>query len=207
MKFKYLLILIIITFIFKPNTSLALVKIDDETIDLAIKYGLQAKDTSTRNLLDSNWINDGTGKILNIYSPFIQIASKISDQNSTGNTEEDLKTIKKRLYTKINAIKDKNEIRFIVALYGDTEDFAQGYKAYIFDVNQLNKAQKPIKPRKTCVQKIADKDVFVPAHPFSAVNCYTFKFDTLSKLEHYFFILKNEAGEEIRYEIDNSKIF
>ena len=210
MKYLNLFLLSIITFILGTTSSLALIKIDDESIDIAITYGLKSKGMSTRDLLNSNWINDGTGQILNIYSPFIQIATKTTDQNSTGKVEEDLKAIKKRLSTKIDRIVDKNEVRFLVALYGNTEDFAQNYKAHIIDVNEYNgpnQKKNIIKPRKADIQKIAEKDNFAPLHPFSSVNCYVFKFNDLFELKEYYFVLTNEKGEEVKYKINNEEIF
>lgn len=210
MKLNNLLILVIITFILSVNSSFALIKIDKDSIDLAIKYGLKSKGLDTKDFLDSNWINDGNGRILNIYSPFIQIASKTTNQTAMGTTEEDIKNVKNRLITKINKIMDNNEVRFLVALYGDSENFAKNYKAYIIDASQsvdASKESKKINPKKSHFQQVAEKDGFVREHPYSAVNCYTFKFDNLFNLKEYYFILKPENGEEIKYYINNEKVF
>ena len=105
---------------------------------------------------------------------------------------------------------EKNEVRFLVAIYGDTEDFAQNYESYIMDVaeyNSSNKSKKIVKPKKADAQKIADKDGFVPEHPFSAINCYTFKFSDLFDLKEYFFVIKSKDGQEFKYKINNSEIF
>ncbi|EKE03660.1 MAG: hypothetical protein ACD_20C00172G0013 [uncultured bacterium] len=208
MRILSIFALSITLFILSTTFSFALIKLDEESVDLAIKYGIQSKDMPTKNILSSNWLNDGTGRILNIYSPFIQVALKTTDQNSTGKMEEDIKTIKKRLYSKIDRIKEKNEVRFLIALYGDTEDFANNYKAQIVDINEYEgQKKKIIKPKKTNAQKVAEKDNFFPAHPFSAVNCYIFKFDNLFDLKEYYFILTNETGEEVKYKINNNEIF
>lgn len=210
MKIRYLIIFSLITIIFGTTRSFALIKIDNDSIDLAIKYGIKSKDLIKRDLLGSNWINDQSGRILNIYSPFIQIAVKTSNQNTTGNLENDLKTIKQQLSTSISKIEDRNEVRFILDFYGDTENFAQNYKAYIIDVDKYNDTGNDryiIKPKKASLQKIAAKDGFDPLHPYSAFNCYIFKFDDLTNLKEYFFVLTNGKGEEIKYKINNQEIF
>ena len=209
MKIKSLFIAGLIVFAFSTASSQALIKIDDESVDLAIKYGIKSKDNPKNEILGSNWMNDYTGRTLNIYSPFVQIAIKAADQNTSGSPEEDLKIIKKRLAANITKVKNQNEIRFIIDIYGDSEDFAQKYKASIVDAESYynSKNKVTIKPKKSSLQKVADKDNYVPSHPYSAVNCYTFKFEDLFKLKEYFFILNSESGEKIEYKINNQEIF
>ncbi|MFH0702626.1 MAG: hypothetical protein V2B14_03700 [bacterium] len=215
MKLKNLIILIILSifvFIVNIGQSFALIKIDDESVNLAIKYSIKMKGMPTRDILGSNWLSDETGRILNIYSPFIQIIMKSTNQGTSGNPEEDIKNIKKILNNSINKIKIKNEIRFIIAIYGDKEDFAQKYNAYIIEADKYYSPDKfsknKIKPKKINTQKIAERDGFHPAHPFSAVNCYVFKFDDILKLKSYYFVLTSENNEEIlKYKINNNEIF
>ncbi|MDD3013386.1 MAG: hypothetical protein PHC34_06745 [Candidatus Gastranaerophilales bacterium] len=205
-----IMILCFLTFIFNSLSSSALVKIDDNSIDLAIKYGIKMKGSSTENILSTNWVNDGNGRILNIYSPFIQIAMKSANKPSTGDAEEDLKMVKNLLQYDITKVKNKNEIRFIVAIYGDNINFAKNYKAYIIEANKFSntlKEKDKINPNKSSIQKIADKDNFHPKHPFSGINCYSFKFDNLFKLKEYYFILVSDNKDEIKYKINNENIF
>jgi len=209
MKLVKLIVLFLLTFVFGSLSSYALVKIDDNSVDLAIKYGVKMKGYSIENILNTNWVNDGNGRILNIYSPFIQIAIKSTNKPTSGDTEEDLKTVKNLLQYDITKIKNKNEIRFLVALYGDSIDFAKKYKAYIVEADKISyiKERDKITPKKSSIQKFADKDGFYPKHPFSAVNCYIFKFDNLFKLKEYYFILVSDNKDEIKYKINNEEIF
>lgn len=209
MQFVKIIILFLLTFIFSTLSSYSLVKIDDNSIDLAIKYGIKMKGSPTESILGTNWLNDGNGRILNIYTPFIQVAMKSSSKPSAGESEEDIKLVKNLLQYDITKVKNKNEIRFLVAVYGDTIDFATQYKAYIIETDKISsiKEKDKINPKKSSVQKIADKDEYHPKHPFSAVNCYTFKFDNLFNLKEYYFILVSDNKDEIKYKINNEEIF
>ena len=205
MKVKSAIFFAVCGLILNSSPSFSLIQPDDNSVDLAIKYGIKTKGNSTTYILGTNWVQDNTGAILNIYSPFIQIAVKSGNQNITGNIDEDVKIIKEKLKNTISAIKTKNEVRFILSFCGDSPYFSQKYKAYIIDINTSNKAK--IKPKKTSQQKEADKDGFNPEHPYSAVNCYIFKFDDISKLKEYYFIVASEDGKEIKYKLNNSEIF
>jgi len=209
MKIKNLIIFTAITFIFSSCSSFALIKIDDNSIDLAIRYYLKTQGSSSEYDLGSNWKNDGKGRILNIYSPFIQIVMKSTNKGVTGNLEEDVKNIKTRLSNEITKIKTKNEVRFIVALYGDNSGFAQKYKASIVEAEYIDpsKIKKALLPKSANIQKVAEKDSFDPSHPFSAVNCYIYKFDDIFKLKNFVFILSSENGEEIKYKINSKEIY
>jgi hypothetical protein len=210
MKFFKLFIIFLVIFSFNVLSASALVKIDDSSVDLAIKYGIKMKDTSLENVLGTNWLNDSNGRILNIYSPFIQIAMKSKTKPSVGDREEDLKIAKSLLNYDITKIKNRNEVRFLVSLYGDDVNFAKNYKAFIVETNKYSNSipeKFKISPKKISVQKIADKDSFHPKHPFSAVNCYVFKFDNIFQLKEYYFILVSNSKDEIKYKINNENIF
>ena len=208
MKQGKIVVLFIMALLLSTLSSYALIKIDDNSVDLAIKYGLKMKGNSPDYVLGSNWINDGTGRILNVYSPFIQLVMKSQNQGSTDDMEEDIKNIKTRLSRDITKIKNKNEIRFIVSIWGDKESFAQKYKAFVVSVDSYSSdPTHTIKPKKTNNQKIAERDGFNPSHPYSAINCYTFKFNDIEKLKDYYFVLVSESGDEIKYRIINNEIF
>ena len=110
MKLKKVAILSILAFLFSVNSSFALIKIDDDSVDLAIKYGIKMKNSSTSDILGANWINDGTGRILNIYTPFIQLVMKSINLRSTGNNIEDLKLFKEKLGNKPEKIKKQMKL-------------------------------------------------------------------------------------------------
>ena len=208
MTFYKIIILIAISILLSPASSYAIIKIDDNSVDLAIKYGLKMKGNSVDYIMGPNWINDGNGRILNVYSPFIQLVMKSQNQGSTDNMQEDIKNIKIRLEKDITKIKTKNEIRFIVSIYGDKEDFAQKYKAFIVDANLISDSIKSqIKPKKINNQKIAERDQFDPKHPYSAINCYTFKFNDLANLKDYYFVIVSDNGDQVKYKINNAEIF
>ena len=200
--------LFVIILIFISNPCFALVKIDNESVDLAIKYGIKSKGLLKEDLLGANLINDNSERILSIYSPFIQIAVKSSAQNTSDNLDNDVKNARECLKTTISRIKEKNEIRFIVEMYGDKEDFAQNYTALISRDESLSKKNNKIyKPRKSSTQKIASRDGFNPLHPYSAFNCYIFSFEDLFSLKDYYLFLVSKSVETYKFRINNDNIF
>lgn len=208
MKFQKYGILSLITALILINPTSALIKMDDTSIDLAIKYGLKMKDASTRERLGPNWINDNSGKSLYVYSPFIQLVAKSTKQASSGNIDSDVISIKKTITPYIKGIQTKNEIRYIIDLHGDSTDFAKNYKAQVVSANNyINKETSTLNPKKSNIQTIADKDNYDVRHPFSAVNVYTFKFDEISKFKEYYLIITSDKGIQTQFIIDNSKIF
>jgi len=210
MKLFQISLLTLFAVIYAAIPSYALIKIDDDSIDLAIKYGLKMKGQETRDILGNNWISDSEGRVLTVYSPFIQLVTKSNAQASTGNPDEDIKNVKNNLSNEIKKISNKNEVRFIVDLYGDTPDFAKNCTSFIIDENEYNSNSKEknfIKPKKQTAQKIADKDNYDPKHPFSAINLYTYKFDTVSKLKEYYLVIVSSDGKETKFKVNNSQIF
>lgn len=206
MKIRKSFILCLLLLLTGYNPSYSIIKLDNESVDLAIKYSFKTKNNSAEYILGPNWINDGTGRILNIYSPFIQLVIKSQNHNFGENAEKDVSDIKSVMNNDILKIKNKNEVRFIVSIYGDKENFAEKYKAYITDkIDENNK--NIIKPKKFSNQKIAEKDFFNRKYPYSAINCYIFKFNDLEKLKEYYFVLVSEQGDEIKYKINNNEIF
>lgn len=204
------LIVILVTLFCSSLPSNAIIKLDDNSVDLAVKYGIKMQGSSRDVILGENWINDGTGMFLNIYSPFIQVVMRVKDENTTDNPVQDLKNIRQKLKPQIDKIKELNEVRFISSLCGDNEEFAKDYKAYIISAEELynkNPNKKLIKPKKSKLQKVAEKDNYVPKHPYSAVNSYIFNFSDISGLKNYVFVLLSGDGKEIKYFINNNKIF
>jgi hypothetical protein len=211
MKIKAVFLSLLLA-IFFAAPSFALIKIDNESVDLAIDYAIKVKGNSSDDILGKNWLNDGTGRILNIYTPFIQIVMRAQDFSLSGDTPEDVKNIKKLMAKKITSIKKQDNIRFIVSVYGDKDDFAQKYTAYIVDENQIvtkGKKKEPLKlmPIKAEVDKIAERDAFNPLHPYSAVNSYNFNFAAINKLKTYYFVVSDGKEEVVRFLINNNDIF
>lgn len=113
------------------NKANALINIDDESVKIAIKYGLDNKYSTTKELLGPNWIEGEDGVIITIFSPFIQLATKAKSQNVPGSSDEDIVLVKRRLGRQLNEIKTRQEIRVIVQLIGNNADFCKKYEAYI----------------------------------------------------------------------------
>jgi len=211
MKIKAVIFSLLLA-VFFAAPSFALIKIDNESVDLAISYAIKVRGSATDEILGKNWLNDGTGRILNVYTPFIQIVMKAQDYRLSGETAEDIKNLKKLMAKRISAVKRQNTVRFIVSLYGDKDDFAQNLTAYIEDESQMvtkgkKKAYLKIMPVKSQADKIAERDAFNPLHPFSAVNSYNFSFTSVEKLKTYYFVVSDGKEEVVRFLINNKDIF
>lgn len=206
----------------------ALINLDDESVKIAIKYGLDNKYSSTKELMGPNWIEGEGGLLITVFSPFIQLATKAKSQNVPGSSDEDIVLVKKRLGRQLNQIKTRQQVRFIVQLTGDSPKFAKEYTAkieQIRDPEQVEKeeakkgkgfwvfkskgAKKPkkIAPDKTIQQTVAEMDHYNPMHPYSATNSYNFDFEAVNKFDKFYFILIGPDEKEQRYMVDKNAIF
>lgn len=206
----------------------ALINLDDDSVKIAIKYGLDNKYSSAKELLGPNWIEGQEGLLITIFSPFIQLATKAKSQNVPGSSDEDIVLVKRRLGRQLNQIKTRQQVRFIVQLVGDSPKFAKEYSAKIEEMRdpdvveeeEKNKgkgfwvfkskgAKKPkkIAPEQVVQQTTAEMDHYNPMHPYSATNSYNFEFDAVNKFDKFYFILVGPDEKEIRFLVDKNAIF
>jgi len=210
------------------NTAHALIKLDPDSIKIAIKYGLDNKYSTSKSILGPNWMEGDDGVIINIFSPFIQLATKAKSQNVPGASEEDIILVKKRLGKQLNEIQTRQEIRIIVQLVGDKEDFGKNYEAYIEEFIEKNendakdgdkevgfwlfkfkkhKSAAKITPNKEIRQDKAELDSYNPYHPYSCTNSYNFSFDKVNKLEKFNVVLKGPKDKQIKFLVEKNVIF
>jgi hypothetical protein len=234
MKKLLLLLFVAITGLFMTaSATRALINLDDESVRIAIKYGLDNKYSTTKTLLGPNWKEGPDGIILTIYSPFIQLATKSKSQNVPGSTDEDIILVKKRLGRQLNQITTRQEVRFIVQLVGDEPGFCKDYSARVEqylepDENKEEaeetdeakkegkgfwifkkraKKAKKLTPNKEVKQNQAEMDSYHPLHPYSCVNSYNFNFDRINDFDKFYFILIGPKEEEIKFLVDKNVIF
>lgn len=64
----------------------ALIKMDAEGINLALKYGMQNSGMGLYSILGGNWIEGPGGALLNIYTPFMMLATEAARGGATPRT-------------------------------------------------------------------------------------------------------------------------
>lgn len=206
----------------------ALINLDDESVKIAIKYGLDNKYSSAKEMLGPNWIEGEEGILITVFSPFIQLATKAKSQNVPGSSDEDIILVKRRLGRQLNQIKTRQQVRFIVQLVGNSPDFAKDYSAKVEEMRdpdvvekeESNKgkgfwvfkskgAKKPkkIAPDQIVQQQSAEMDNYNPVHPYSATNSYNFDFEQVNKYDKFYFILIGPDEKEMRFLVDKNAIF
>lgn len=220
------LLVITLQFCLMVNSALALINLDDESVKIAIKYGLDNKYSTSKELMGPNWIEADNGVIISIYSPFIQLATKAKSQNVPGSSEEDIKLVKRRLGRQLNQIKTRQQVRFIVQVVGPNEAFAKELDAHLLEIpgesTEIKKKEGkgfwifkdkgPRKPKKipatdVVKQSVADLDHFNPVLPYSATNSYNFDFEKVNKWNKFYFVLTDGEKYEVKVEIDKNAIF
>lgn len=187
----------------------ALVKMDKESIDLALKYGMQNQTMGYRNLLGGNWIEGKDGVLLNIYTPFMMLAAKTYHGGFPEEpSDTDMKKARDkyaRLVTNFTDPKYKKEVKFSVAMYGDDPVFAAGYRAKIkgFGRGKIF----VLNPTRQYPQKEAAFDTEASSRPYEAISTYYFSFDDISILDDYTFILEDGVHPTIEFKVQNDSIY
>jgi hypothetical protein len=186
----------------------SLIRIDKESIDLALRYGMTNQGLGLRNLLGENWIEGSDGVLLNIYTPFMMLASKAYHGNFPEEpSDADVKKARNRYARLISTLSDphyKNQVKFSVSLYGDTPEFAGEYRARIEGFGRGRNFA--IKPDRELRQKVATQDPEAKVKPYEAINAYYFDFNNIVNLEDYQFIIESPGNPPITFRIRNDRI-
>lgn len=174
----------------------ALVKVGDtESINMAIKYGIKKKDLGFSGILGPNWIEGSDGTLVNVYTPFMMLATQASKKGIDVADTAGIKEAKKRMARIIGQIQDEHEpqeIKFSAAIYGDKANIGSTYQAIIEGEGRGRSAT--VKPRRVFLDKTANQND--AATVFEAVNAYYFKFSDLENFETIRFILKSPQDEK-----------
>lgn len=190
----------------------ALIRLDYDSEKMAVRYGLENKDYSYSTFLGGNWREGESGSLLNLYTPFMQVASRYLHATQSGNpSDEDIqKTIDKQRAA-LNKIKKENLVKFIVSFYGDAPSFARKYDGFIDVTNAEGRVIQRIFPNQSVRQYYGQKEETGAHQPYSAINTYMFQFDDLAKLKRYTFTMvdktKGSTRPPVRFAIDNEKIY
>ena len=207
----------------------ALVKLSSGNVNEAIKYGIRNKDLGLTTLLGPNWIENPDGSLLNIYSPFMMVATQAARKGVETTSKADMTLAKKRMARTISNMTDPNEVqrvKFVVALYGDHPGFNQQIKAHIEGTGRGRTIS--LTPNKEIIEKpgkdpnksasgsanTAESENPAPASgnapsgfgSVEAVNAYYFNFQDLENLEEFRLILDGPSGQTV-FNINNENIY
>lgn len=195
------------------SAAWALVTMDDATINHAIRYGAIKGGKGFEELLGPNWKTGPNGMLLNIYTPYMQLAAQAYKMRLPRELDaKQMKAVKQRLRRDIRFLKDENErqyVKFAVSLYGDRPDFAPEWNAHIVGVGRGREyTLEPFKrsrPGKVARSPYAASD----AQPYEAINAYYFALKEITKLDgDYRFVLTHTpTGQTVPFKLNNEEIY
>src|SRR5262249_17373970 len=91
-------ILLITVILLLPFPALALTQLYDSTINAAVRYGIENQDYGLSAFLGGNWREGENGTLLNIYTPFMDIARATARKNFGDKvTPESLQAARKKM--------------------------------------------------------------------------------------------------------------
>jgi hypothetical protein len=185
----------------------ALIKMDsNKMIDAALIYGMQNQKMGIANLLGPNWIEGEKGSLLNVYTPFMVLATKAAHggfPESPQRKDVDKARTKYGKYVHFFMDpKNKQEVKFAVNFYGPNPGFAKDYKARIVGSGRGRDVE--LTPFKQFPDQIADP---VDGKTFEAINSYYFRFSELENLQEFKLILESPTGEPLTFRLNNEKLY
>lgn len=179
------------------QSAQALVKVEStESVTKAVKYGIKKKGVGLAILLGPNWVEGQDGTLLNIYTPFMLLATQATKKGIDGTSDKEIKEAKKRMARVISQTLDPHypqEIKFSIAIYGDKPNFGTQYTASIEGEGRGRSVV--LKPSKVIPDKIANQNT--DASVFEAINAYYFRFSEIENLETLRFIIRSPQDEKV----------
>lgn len=172
----------------------ALIRMDAGGINLALKYGMQNSGMGLYTILGGNWIEGPNGALLNIYTPFMMLATEAARGGyPTNPSQEDLKNAKKRYHRVIrefNHVRNPAMVKFAISIYGDSPDFARFLNARLEGVGRGRNFN--LRPERAIQQQQAREVPNAIDHPYEAINSYYFKFDDLDNMDEFRLIIEDQ---------------
>jgi hypothetical protein len=187
-----------------------IIPMDKQSIDAALVYGMKNQKASLSTLLGPNWIENEDGALLNVYTPFMVLATKASKGGFPSNpAKSDLQAARKK-YGKYVAFygdpKNRLEVKFAVSFYGNSPSFAKSYEARIEGFGRGKEFN--LKPVKRYLDQIADpvKNGLTQGQ-YEAVNSYYFNFKDIANLEEFKLIMESPTGPPISFRIRTAQLY
>lgn len=180
--------------------AMAWIQLSDESINQAIRYGMENQNEGLSTFLGGNWREGADGTLLNIYTPFIEIARSATHRNLPSNpTEDEIVDARKKMVEDISYIYQHQQAKFSVALYGNSPGFAKEYFARLEGVGKGRSIV--LYPDITRPQYAAEKEPDAKLNPYSAINTYVFKFADVAPLENMTLYLYGKGVPEITFKM------
>jgi hypothetical protein len=188
----------------------ALIKMDSDSVTMALRYGMMNQDKGFAGLLASNWIEGTDGALLNVYTPFMLLASRAARAKyPTAPTDEDLAKARKQFATMIHSYTDPDEIqrvKFAVSFFGVAATSGVNSTAQIEGI--ADGRVVILKPSKQYRQPsaVTQRSEIYP-DKFDIVNSYYFNFNDLVRFDRYELLITPADGPPMRFTISNKQIY
>jgi hypothetical protein len=188
----------------------ALIRMDNESVEMALRYGMMNQNNGYTGLLGNNWIEGQEGALLNVYSPFMLLATRASKANfPVQPTEADIKKAKNKFASTISHYTDAAEtqrIKFAVSFFGNDAYFAVKSTARLVGVAEGREVI--LKPSKEYRQpSLTVKPSEIIRGKFEAVNSYYFNFEDVVKFDHYELVVTPPDGQPLYFKLDNQQLY
>lgn len=192
--------------------SMAMENIDAAGINKAIRYGIAQSNLGLYSLLGPNWIEAPDGTLLNVYTPFMLLASRVARGGYENPDPSDalLKKIRKRYRKTLRLFTDSRnpaQVKFSVSMYGNSAQFARSLDARIEGIGRGKKFR--LKAIKSVHQKFATplQNPREGEANFEAINSYYFDFKQLRYLDEFRLIVgEREQEPKVTFFVNNNSI-
>lgn len=187
-----------------------IIPMDKQSIDAALVYGMKNQRASLSTLLGPNWIENEDGALLNIYTPFMVLATKATKGGFPSRpTKSDLQAARKKYGKHVAFYSDPQnrlEVKFAVSFYGNSPSFAKSYEARIEGFGRGKEFN--LKPVKRYLDQIADPvKNGLSQGQFEAVNSYYFSFKDIANLEEFKLIMESPNGPPVSFRIRTAQLY
>jgi hypothetical protein len=192
------------------GSALAWVKVDPpKSVNAALVYGMKGQRLTLSNLLGDNWIEGENGALLNVYSPFMMLATKAAKANlALKPAKSDLDKARTRFARDVMYYSDtKNHfmVKFAVSFYGNSPEFAKSYSAHIVGMGRGKEFN--LKPDKQNLDQVADViEGGQSAGNYEAINSYYFKFSDLTDLDEFSLQLESPTGPPLEFRMKSERL-
>jgi hypothetical protein len=159
-RFIYKISLLVFAFLILGSNgqSFAVIDMSTKAVNAALVYGMKNQKLGISNLLGANWVENADGALLNVYTPFMMLATKASRAKLPQNpAPSDLDRARKHFARDVAFYSDPNNrimVKFSVSFYGDSPSFAKYYSARIEGIGRGQ--NYTLKPEKQLLDQVAD---------------------------------------------------
>jgi hypothetical protein len=191
------------------SPAVALVRMDRESIDMALKYGIKHQGSTFQELLGPNWIEGPDGILVNVYTPFMLLASRAAKGGfPIEPSDTDLQAARTKYARTIRDFGDEAHppnVKFALSLQVNspyeaayTKAFVEGYaKGRLL---RLKPTRSYPQPSATLLQQ-GNKPVY------DAISSYYFSFPEVAEMETFDLVLEPKDKPPIRIPVNNQSIY